>query len=156
MVFDEEFLNSLPELSEEELKNNFRDTDELVHAALTDFTTECDKIDREYGTYENPRLSCEEISLDSISERFEKVDFEKYRNTFSVEQFEKFVSGRGHEFSAGDVRSLMYGYTFTDEYSHLETSSMCFPTITIASLKAMTFFRLILLFQSVLILFIII
>ena len=119
MVFDEEFLNSLPELSEEELKNNFRDTDELVHAALTDFTTEYDKIHREYGTYENPRLSCEEISLDSISERFEKVDFEKYRNTVSVEQFEKFVSGRGHEFSAGDVTSLMYGYTFTDEYSHL-------------------------------------
>ena len=76
MVFDEEFLNSLPELSEEELKNNFRDTDELVHAALTDFTAECDKIDREYGTYENPRLSCEENCITSQSTRIRYQDNE--------------------------------------------------------------------------------
>ena len=76
MVFDEEFLNSLPELSEEELKNNFRDTDELVHAALTDFTTECDKIDREYGTYENPRLSCKENCITSQSTRIRYQDNE--------------------------------------------------------------------------------
>lgn len=124
MVFNEEFLNSLPVLSEEELKNNFWDTDELVHTALAEFTTECDKIDREYGDNEIPRLSCDDISLDSISERFVKVDFEKYRNTFSVEQLEEFVSGRGNEFSAGDVRSLMYGYTFTDEYARHPESSV--------------------------------
>ena len=94
MVFDEEFLKSLPELSEEELKNNFWDTDELVHAALTDFTTEFDKIDREYGTYENPRLSCEENYITSQSTRIRYQDNEYVRNgTCSIFLFTEPLAG---------------------------------------------------------------
>ena len=113
MVFDEEFLNSLPELSEEELKNNFRDTDELVHAALTDFTTEYDKIHREYGTYENPRLSCEENCITSQSTRIRYQDNEYVPNgTCSIFLFTEPLAGWRYT-QAKEQRSLISNEIFS-------------------------------------------
>lgn len=122
MVFDEEFLNSLPVLSEEELENNFWDPDEFIHQALQDFMIDSYKIDREYNPVDDSSQKGEKHELE-INTDFEKVDYEKYRNSFSKERLEEFLSERGKEFSIEEVRALMYGYTFTDEYAlHPETS----------------------------------
>lgn len=44
-----------------------------------------------------------------------KVDFSKYKDSYSKELLEKFLAGT--ELSTEHVRELMYGYTFTKEYA---------------------------------------
>ena len=49
---------------------------------------------------------------------FKKVDFSKYKDSYTNELLEKFLSGT--ELSTETVRGLMYGYTFTKKYANHE------------------------------------
>lgn len=119
----EELLRDAPEISEEE---DFWEPDELCHSTLQGFMIKVKEIDKEEG-WDKENDYKGEVSLNSIGDDFRKVDYEMYRDSFSVDLYNEFINNWKEDLSVEDVRALMYGYTFTEEYAkHSETGPFDF------------------------------
>ena len=46
-----------------------------------------------------------------------KVNYQEYEHAFSSDLLKKFVEGQLHDFDTETMRSLIYGYTFTEDYA---------------------------------------
>lgn len=125
MILTKEIIDNLPVISDEELEKIFVPTDILTHNALHDFQIGCMEVDKEsdeqpevkaHHTF-NGRLTWKDNNLDCIRTDFEKVVYDKYQESFSEQDMERFVNDEfGEMVPVERIRRLMYGYTFTEAY----------------------------------------
>jgi len=119
-----EILKDAPIITDEELENEFYHSSyDMFHDIMHDFTNDCLKNDKEEGFDKENRTYSGKVGLDSVGAGFGKVDFDQYRESFNEEKLGTFINGNGEELTVEEVRELMYGYTFTEEYSQEPVTS---------------------------------
>lgn len=125
MILLKEIIENLHATSGEELHKNDMSMDLLFHDAKHDSLIERMKDDKWYEEQPevkalhtwNGKLTWRDNNLDCIRSDFEKVDYKKYKDSYSEQEMCLFLNDQfGEMVPIERIRRLMYGFTFTPQY----------------------------------------